>query len=203
MTTLLIATHNPAKFQELKLGLKTLTHQGIKILSLNDLKIKNCPKETGGTFEENAILKAKFYANLTHLPTIADDGGLIIPALNNEPGVISRRWLGYEAGDEELIEYTLKRLKNYLIERREAYLQVCLCFYNPETKTIFYEQNKIKGHIALHPSPKRIKGYPFRALFIVDKFNKYYDELTDEEHEEINHRLKTIRTLLRKVTTLY
>src|SRR3989344_5109954 len=96
MKTLLIATHNTAKLKELKLGLRDLEKQGVKIITLNDLKISKNPEETGKTFRENAILKAKFYADLTNLPTIADDGGIIIPLLNNEPGVKSRRWLGYE-----------------------------------------------------------------------------------------------------------
>lgn len=196
LKALLLATHNQAKLEELKIGIKPLIKKGVKIVALSDLNIKKNPKETGKNFEENAKLKAKFYGDLTGYPTIADDGGLIIPFLNNEPGVKSRRWLGYEANDEELIIYTLQRLKGLPKEKRTAYLQVCLCFYNPKTKKAIYEQEKIKGYIAQKPSGKATNGYPFRALFIFDKYNKYYDELTKEEHLQINHRLKALRGLV-------
>ncbi len=197
--TLLLATHNQAKLEELKIGIKPLIKKGVKIVTLSDLNIKQNPKETGKNFEENAKLKAKFYGDLTGYPTIADDGGLIIHYLNNEPGVKSKRWLGYEASDEELIAHTLKRLKGLSKQKRLAYLQTCLCFYNPSTRIYLCRQEKIKGYIAQKPSGKATDGYPFRALFIVDKYNKYYDELTEEEHLQINHRLKALRRLIDKL----
>lgn len=202
MKKILIATTNKAKLEELKLGLKELEKEGIKILTLNDVRVGKKPKETGATFCENAQIKAKFYGDLTRLPTIADDGGLLIPALNSEPGVKSRRWLGYEASDEELINYTLKRLKNFNRKKRLAFLQTCVCFYLPKTNQkdiIICQEEKIRGFIAQKPSGKVTDGYPFRALFIVDKFNKYYDELTPAEHEEVNHRYKALKKLLKKV----
>jgi len=193
---LLIATHNQAKLKELQLGLRPLEKQGIKFVSLNDLKITSQPEETGKTFCENSLIKAKYYGDLTSLPTIADDGGLIIPYLNNEPGIKSRRWPGVEASDEKLINFTLGHLRGVLGVKRTAYLQTCITFFNPNTKQIFQQTEKIKGHIAEKPSGKATNGYPFRALFIVDKFNKYYDELSKKEHEIINHRLKAIGKLI-------
>lgn len=218
MKKLLLATHNQAKLEELKLGVKELVKKGVKALTLNDLKITQNTQESGKTFCENAQIKAKFYGDLTGLPTIADDGGLIIPHLNNEPGVKSRRWLGYEATDEELIAYTFQRLQGVQKNKRKAFLQTCLCFYFPSivipTKAGIYidsrfcgndngiiicQQEKIKGYIAEKPSGRPTFGYPFRALFIVDKFNKYYDELTEEEHLKINHRLKALKRLIKKI----
>ncbi|MCX7955685.1 MAG: hypothetical protein N2593_01070 [Patescibacteria group bacterium] len=216
---ILIATHNPAKLEEIKLGLEELEKYKIQLISLNDVRVENSPEETGKTFKENALLKAKFYSNLTQLPTISDDGGLIIPYLDNEPGVKSRRWLGYDASDEELISYTLKRLKNTTKKQRTAYLQTCLCFYLPKKTSskilsltrshqkqnkknkdfLILQEEKIKGYIAFSSSKKRIKGYPFRALFIVEKYNKYYDELTDEEHQKINHRLTALKKIVKKI----
>lgn len=212
----LIATHNQAKLAELKFGLKDLEKQGVKIVSLKDLQIKANPQETGKTFQENSEIKARYYGNLTGLPTVADDGGLIIPYLNNEPGVKSRRWLGYEASDEELIQHTIVHLKGVQKDDRTAYLQTCICFYLPASThprivqaqnshpasaggIILCEQEKIKGHIAEKPSPRRIDGYPYRALFIVERFNKYYDELTEDEHQQINHRLKALRRLVKRI----
>ena len=196
---ILIATHNPAKLKELQKGLLTLKNKGYKIVSLEELSVKTEPEETGKTFQDNSLFKAKFYGNLTGCPTIADDGGLIIPSLNNEPGVKSRRWKGYDAADEELIQYTLEKLRPYQGNNRSAYLQTCITFYDPKDQTAFSETEKIDGYIADVASNKRIAGYPFRALFIVKKFNKYYDDLTEEEDEEINHRLKAVKRLAKKM----
>ena len=196
---LLLATHNQAKFNELKTGCQILDKQGIKLISLANLKIDQEPVESGKTFKENAKIKAEYYGNLTGLPTIGDDGGLVIPALNNEPGVKSRRWLGYKASDEELINHTLLHLRGANRSDRTAYLQICLCFYQPKTRITLFSEGKIKGYVAGKPSNKRLKGYPFRSLFIVEKFNKYYDELTKKEHQIINHRLKALRRLLKNM----
>ena len=202
MKKLLIATENPGKFGEIVKGFQPLINKGLKVFSLKELKIKNRVKETGKTFKENSFLKAKFYSNLTNLPTIADDGGLIIPYLNNGPGVLSRRWPGYTADDDELIDYCLLHLRGVNGADRTAYLVVNLCFFDPKTKKRFHQEEKIKGYIAQKPSVKRIKGYPYRALFIVDKYNKYYDELTSKEHERINHRLKAVAELTKKIKDL-
>jgi len=196
---ILIATHNSGKLKELQKGLLILKSLGHEIVSLKDLSIHTEPEETGSNFQENSLLKAKYYARLSQLPTIADDGGLGIHVLNGEPGVKSRRWKGYDAADEELIQYTLIKLKNYHGNDRSAYLQTCITFYEPKTKTTFSETEEIDGYIADIPSKKRIEGYPFRALFIVKKFNKYYDDLTENEHEEINHRLKAVKRLAKKI----
>ncbi len=210
---LLIATHNKAKLKELKFGLQDLEKIGVRIVSLNELGVNIKPHETGKTFQENAEIKARFYGDLTKLPTISDDGGLIISYLNNEPGVKSRRWLGRESTDEELINYALFHLRGVTHDDRTAYLETCVCFYFIDSRfrgndigdggddkpIMICEQEKIKGHVAEKPSPRRIEGYPFRALFIVDKFNKYYDELTDEEHQQVNHRLKALKRLVKRV----
>jgi len=199
MKKILIATTNPGKIKEIIDGLKSLEKFGIGFVRLNDVGVEEKVEEIGKTFCENAKIKAVFYGEKTNLPTIADDGGLIIPYLNNEPGVKSRRWLGYEASDEELIQYTLKQLNNQPKENRIAFLQTCVCFYHPQTKKIFFQEENIKGWIAKNPSSRRIKGYPFRSLFIVEKFNKYYDELTAEEHRQANHRLRAIEKLVPKI----
>ncbi|MBI5127632.1 hypothetical protein HZA76_04220 [Candidatus Roizmanbacteria bacterium] len=206
MKKLLIATHNPAKLEELRSGLKELENKDIKLITLNDVGVEEDPEETGTTFRENSELKAKFYGKLTGLPTIADDGGLIIPYLNNGPGVKSKRWPGYEAGDQELIDYTLFNLRGCTGTKRNAFLETCVTFFMPGDssqgdQTIF-EQEKIKGHISEKPTGRPTNGYPFRALFIVDEFNKYYDELTLNEHDKINHRFKALKKLTKRIKDL-
>lgn len=199
MKQILLATTNKAKIEELRLGTKELEKNGYEIITLADLNIKIEPEETGKTFKENAQLKAQFYGDLTHIPAIADDGGLMIDILDGEPGVKSKRWLGRDATDEELIVHTLNELKNVPIDKRSASLQTCLCFYNPQTKKLLFEEEKIKGHIATEPSGRPTHGYPFRALFVVEQFGKYYDELTDEEHIQVNHRLHALERLTKEI----
>jgi XTP/dITP diphosphohydrolase len=193
---ILIGSHNEGKINEIKNFLERLK-QELEILSLKDFYIDESPEETGNTSLENAVLKANFYFEKTNIPTIADDGGLLIPYLNNEPGVKSRLWLGYEVSDEELINYTLERMKEAKDKERVAFLETCVCYYDGEN--LIWEQEKIKGYIAEKPSKNGIRGYPFRSLFIVEKFNKYYDELTEEEHLMINHRVKALKRLIDKI----
>jgi len=199
MKKILIATHNKAKLGEIMLGVTLLINKGWKIYSLNDLHILKDPEETGKTFEENAELKAKYYSQISKMPTIADDGGLMIDHLQGEPGVKSKRWMGYETTDENLIQYTLQQLINVKKNNRTAYLQTCLCYFDPLSGKIIKESERIKGYIAEKQSRKPTYGYPFRALFVVDTFNKYYDELTDKEHQKINHRIKALTRLINKI----
>lgn len=201
MKKILIATHNQAKLIELKMGFSKLENIGIKILTLTDVGIDKDPEETGKTFQENAELKARYYAGLTNLPTIADDGGIMIPYLNNEPGIKSKRWMGREATDEELIAFTLSRLHGSTGLKRTAYIKTCLAFFTPGGQ-IFFEEEQIKGHIAEKSSNRSTDGYPYRALFMVEKYNKYYDELTEKEHQEVNHRLIALKRLTKKIEDL-
>ena len=203
MKKLLIASANPGKIAEIKIGLQELEKQGVEVFTLSDVKVGDKePVETGKTFKENALLKAKFYANLAHMPVLSDDGGLKIPYLKNAPGVKSRRWLGYEATDEELIKFTLSNLRGCTGSKRTAYLETCLCFYDPQTKKTVYQTGKILGHISSVPTEKRVAGFPYRALFIVDRYNKYYDELTEDEHREVNHRLIALKRLTKRIKDL-
>jgi XTP/dITP diphosphohydrolase len=199
---ILIATTNIAKREELLAGISHL-RKHTEIVSLLDFDIKIEPEETGLTFLENSKIKATFYAEQTGLPTIADDGGLKIDILNGEPGVKSKRWKGYECTDQELIEYALERLKEVPVEKRTAKLETCLFYYDPDHNIELHEIENIDGYIALAPSPRPTNGYPYRALFKVAEFDKYYDELTTEEHEKVNHRLKALHRLEKRILSSY
>jgi XTP/dITP diphosphohydrolase len=202
MKRLLVATHNPAKIDELKFGLKQLENRGIEVVTLNDVRVEEEPEETGATFKDNALLKARFYSKKTGLPTLSDDGGLVIPHLNNEPGVKSSRWLGRKATDHELIVYTLKRLQGVPHKERGAYLELYLCYYDPVTKNSLFENERIYGHMETKPFDKYKKGFPYRALLVVDRFNKYYDDLSEDEHQIINHRLIALKRLTKRISDL-
>src|SRR3989344_1621623 len=105
---ILLATRNPAKIKDYQ---RILEEESLSIATLESLGIKNEFEEEANTFEENARAKALFYHQLAQLPTLADDGGFEIDYLNGGPGVNSRRWLGKEASDEEIIEHLKQVIK--------------------------------------------------------------------------------------------
>lgn len=195
MSDLLIATTNPAKLTELSNTIQAhLPH--ISILTLHDKKHLPEPIEDGKTFEENAKIKAQFYGNQTKLPTVADDGGIEIVALDGAPGVRSRRWPGYTASDKELIDFTLEKMKHIPKEKRQARLTTCVCFYDITQNVYHCQQASLEGYISTKPYSHYTQGYPYRALFIVKQYNIWYDELSSDQHNAINHRIKAVHKLI-------
>lgn len=193
---ILIATKNPAKAKEIDKYLG----DGFELVSLADFPDAPNIEETGKTFLENAILKARAYFEWAGLPSVADDAGLGIDALNGEPGVMSRRWPGYEATDQELIDLALLKLKNVPKEKRTAHLRTVGVFYDGEN--ILHVEGSIDGYIVEKQTVPCEKGYPFRSIFWIPKFNKLYQDLTHEEHDQINHRRLVYSELGRKILAL-
>ncbi|KKQ79394.1 MAG: Non-canonical purine NTP pyrophosphatase [Parcubacteria group bacterium GW2011_GWC2_38_7] len=188
---LVIATHNQGKAQEIK---KFLALWDVEALSLDDLNITDDVEETGTTFQENALIKAKFFCKLTKLPTLADDAGLEIDALNGEPGVKSRRWNGTRMTDQELIDYTFEKLKNVPVEKRSCRLVsvIALCVPGQEPK---FGRGTIEGSITVKQELPIQEGYPFRSIFYVPKYKKMLGALSPAEHAESNHRLDALKQL--------
>ncbi len=203
MIRLLIGTGNVGKYKEIYRAIQTTLPHTFHLCSLTDLKITDEPDETGKTFEENSRIKANFYTALSGLPTIADDGGLEIDALNGEPGIHSRRWPGYKATDEELMAYALKQMKGIPLEKRRAKLTTCISFSDRKNSIFLQESKSIDGYISEKPSHHREEGYPYKSLFIVTKYNKYYGDLSIAEHEAINHRRHALTQLLTRVLKHY
>ena len=179
---ILIATKNPAKAKEIY---KYLGDNFEKVF-LSDFPNAPDIEETGKTFLENALLKAKAYFEWSGIPSIADDAGIEIDFLNGEPGVKSRRWLGYEMSDQEMIDTALKKLNGVSKEKRTAHLRTVGVYY--DGINILNVEGGIDGYIVEKQIVPCKKGYPFRSIFWVPKFNKLYQDLTHEEHEQINHR---------------
>ncbi|MBT4122278.1 non-canonical purine NTP pyrophosphatase [bacterium] len=188
---ILIASHNPAKVDDYGNSLK---NEGIEVTSLKELKIEDKFEENKDTFEENAIDKAKYYYNLTKMPTLSEDGGIEIEALNGEPGVLSRRWLGYEASDEEIVE-CLKSKLPLLKDNNNARFVAVLAFVNEDSIKTF--ENSIAGYISSDLNSNYPEGFPYRALFKLKKYNKHFMDLTEEEYNNVNHRQKNINDILK------
>lgn len=194
---ILIATKNPGKAREIKKFLGESASWRIELVSLTDLSNAPDIEETGKTFEENATLKARAYFEWLGIPSVADDAGLEIDFLNGEPGVKSRRWLGYEMKDQEMIDTALEKLKGVPTERRTAHLRTVGAYF--DGKNILTETAAIDGYITERQTAECEPGYPFRAIFVVSKFGKLYQELTNKEHEEVNHRKELYSKLAVKI----
>lgn len=190
---LLIATTNPGKLAEIR---RFLADIPVELVSLKDVGITDSVEETGKTFEENAILKAKYYSKKSGLPTIADDGGFEIDALGGEPGVKSHRWIhkDREDTDEELIAFTFEKMKG--IQKRGAQLRAVLAFVTPAGE-VHTATDVTRGIVPEKPSAERTPGFPYRSILFIPEIHKYYnqDVLTPQETETYNHRKKALDEL--------
>ena len=168
--TILFATKNPGKYTEFVAAFHKSSPQ-TPIISLADLdyQIPDCI-ETGTTFEQNALLKARhtrhhLHENDKNLIIIADDSGMEIEALNGEPGVFTRRWNGHEMSDQEIVDYCLKKLENKADRRAQYTTCLVVNFPDGREKVIFGENS---GVILTESREKsRLKGMPFRELFFL------------------------------------
>lgn len=195
MKKLLIATSNPGKLHEFQLFLK---HLPLEVISLKDAGITKQPDETGKTFEENAILKATYYHDVSGLPTLADDGGFEIDALGGAPGVKSHRWVygDRDSTDEQLIHYTMEQLKDVPLEKRTAALSLVLALLLPDGMHL--SKGKVKGFVPMKPSVSRREGFPYRSLLYIPEMGKFYDDsiMTPMEADAYNHRKRAVADLL-------
>lgn len=195
MKKLLLGTTNPAKIAEFKDFLSDLD---LVLLTPSDLEIDEIPHETGATFEENALLKARFYKDRSGLPTLADDGGFEIDALGGKPSVYSRRWIDptRDATDEELIQYTIDKMKGVPYEKRGAQLKLVLAIVHPDGEQATVS-DFIRGVVADKPLKVKPDGFPYRALLYLPELGKYYHQnlLTEEESKKYNHRKRAVNKL--------
>lgn len=193
MQKLLIATTNKGKIKEIS---KLLQYLPVQLVSLKDVGINQDVEETGTTYEENSLLKAKTYAQLSGLPAISDDGGLEISALGGEPGVQSRYWAGSEGRDEDIIEKMKTVAKELPDDNRHATFRTVITLALP-TGEYWQVEGKVDGMIAKKPLLKILQGYPYRSFFYFPEIQKYYheSELTKEEEKAYNHRYKAIEKI--------
>lgn len=184
---ILIGTGNPSKLAAYK---KLLSDLKLQVVSSKDLNIPE-PEETASNFEEEAVKKAKYYFEKSGIPTIVDDGGFEIEALNGEPGIRSRRWIGREMSDEEIIAEVMKRMDGQT--NRRAKHVVFLALATPFG--VFTAHGEIAGVIADKPAVKRQEKFPYRSVLFLPNYGKYWVELTGEEEEILNHRKAAIEKL--------
>ncbi|MBI4089653.1 MAG: non-canonical purine NTP pyrophosphatase [Candidatus Levybacteria bacterium] len=203
MKKLLVATTNQGKLKEISQFLSDLP---LEIISLFDVGIADDLEETGKTYRQNSQAKALFYAKISKLPAIADDGGIEIDVLNGKPGIKSRRWFGKNLTDEKIIKHMGEVSKKLPEDNRKAFFKTVISLALPNGK-VWSVSGEIQGIIAKKPYLKLLKGYPYRSFFYLPKLKKYYHEnqLTNEEERLYNHRYKAIEKLkqiIRKVLSI-
>lgn len=193
---LLLGTANPAKLDDYK---KFLVRSDLELVSLKDINFLEEPLEIGQTFEENALQKARFYAERTEYPALSDDGGFEVDALEGMPGVESNRWLGPDATDEDKINKILLLLQGLPEKERVARLKFVVVVYFPAERDYVQAEGLIEGFIPEMPSSSRVKGFPYRSLLFLPQLNKYFVDLDETEHLQLNYRNTASRQLLMKI----
>jgi len=182
MNKILIGTGNPAKINTYKQLLKEFK---LEVVSAKDLNIP-APEEKGKDFEEEAINKAKYYFEKSGLPSLVDDGGMEIEALNGEPGLKSKRWIGREMTDEEIIAEVMKRMKDVPEGKRGCKFNVTLGLATPFG--VMTAHADIVGVVPEKPSEKIVAGYPYDPVIYLPNYGKTVSELSDGDYEIMNVR---------------
>ena len=184
-----MATNNLKKRDEMERILKEL---GIEVLTAKQAGADlGDVEETGTTFEENAYIKAKAALDLTGKASIADDSGLMVDALNGEPGVYSARYGGPGATDEEKVQKLLKNIENVPEEKRTARFVSAICCLFPNGKELMV-RGEGPGKIAYAPAGEG--GFGYDPVFVVEG-GKTFAELTAEEKDAVSHRGAALRKL--------
>ena len=188
---LVLGTRNRGKIAEFE---DLFRETGIEIRSLNDFGPIPPVVEDGETFEDNAVLKARFTARVLGLPAIADDSGLTVKALGGEPGVFSARYAGEGATDRENNLKLLSRMKG--IEDREAAFICILAIAVPRGPALIYE-GICEGLISKELTTGQ--GFGYDPLFYYLPLKKTFAQMTQAEKNRVSHRGKAMEELRREI----
>jgi XTP/dITP diphosphohydrolase len=188
---LLIATHNPGKLAEYRELLRDLP---VELTSLPEQGVQFEPEETGPTFEANATLKAAAFAELSGLPTLADDSGLEIDALGGAPGVHSARYGGTGRGqDAQRIQRVLGQLADVPWPRRTARFRCVVALAAPG-RPVQAAHGLVEGIIAREPQGEH--GFGYDPIFFLPSYNCTMAQLPTRTKNRISHRAVAIRAAL-------
>lgn len=184
---LLLATFNDGKLRELRGILSGIPYE---LVSLAELGITSEVEETGSTFAENAALKAREYARLSGLLTLADDSGLEVDALGRAPGVKSARYAGPGASDEDRYALLLRNLQGVPEEKRTARFRCVVAIATPEGEVRLAE-GTVEGMIA--EQPRGSHGFGYDPVFYIPELGVTMAELPPEKKNDISHRARAVR----------
>lgn len=181
-----LATRNAGKAAEIR---EILSSTGLELLTLDDFPEIALPPETGDTFMENAVAKARFVADKTGLPALADDSGLEVDFLMGRPGVLSARYSGPEATDEKNVEKLLHELKGAPEHKRQACF-VCVMAFASQGGEVRTFEGRLDGFIAQAPSGE--KGFGYDPVFFAPTLDKTLAEVPMAEKNKISHRKQAL-----------
>ena len=188
-----LATHNPGKLREMGEILRDL---GVEVVSSAALGIPVDVEETGTTFLENALLKAKAICRAANLPAIADDSGLCVDALNGAPGVYSARYGGEGLDDRGRCMLLLNSMRGATTRAAHFSCAVACVFPNGDTLTA---EGRCDGSIAY--APLGDGGFGYDPVFLLPGTGKTFGQLSQEEKSAVSHRGKALKEFAGKLET--
>ena len=198
--TVVLATRNAAKLRELARILGAEDHgEQIRLAGIDEFPGAPDVPETGATFEENALLKARAIADYTGLPAVADDSGLCVDALNGMPGVLSARWAGGHGDDQANLELVLAQVADVPDTRLGAQF-VCaaaLVVPGPASRE-WVVTGQVEGRLIR--APRGSGGFGYDPIFLPDGFGQTTAEMTAEAKDAISHRGRAFRALTPFIT---
>jgi XTP/dITP diphosphohydrolase len=190
---LVLATRNAGKLRELA---RILHQPAANLAGLDDFPGAPDVPETGATFEENALLKARAIARYTRLPAVADDSGLCVDALNGMPGVLSARWAGGHGDDQANLDLVLAQVADVPDARRGAQFVCAAALVTPPGEAA--HEVVVTGTLAgrLTRAPRGRGGFGYDPIFLPDGFDLTTAEMTPEAKDAISHRGRAFRALV-------
>lgn len=188
-----LATHNPGKLAEMKAILSGL---GVEVVSPAEAGVEVDVEETGTTFAENAMLKAKAVCAAAGLPAIADDSGLCVNALNGGPGIYSARYGGEGLDDRGRCRLLLQNLRGQTTRAAHFTCAVACAFPNGDTLTA---EGRCDGAIAFAPLGEG--GFGYDPVFLIPEKGKTFGQIGPEEKSKISHRAKALAAFSEKLGT--
>lgn len=184
MIKFVLASRNPGKLKEMN---EILSHLGIQVCSEEEAGVDVEVEETGTTFEENSLLKARAVMEASGLPAIADDSGLCVDALNGAPGVYSARYGGEGLDDTGRCRLLLENMKGQMPRTAKFVSVITCCFPSGDVLTA---RGECPGTIAFAPQGEG--GFGYDPVFFVPPLKKTFAQLTAEEKNAISHRGKAL-----------
>jgi XTP/dITP diphosphohydrolase len=184
---LVIATHNPGKLREIAVLLQPY---GVGVVGAGDLALPE-PEETGTTFEANAELKALASARLSGLPALADDSGIVVPALDGAPGIYSARWAGPDRDFARAMALIEERLAG-ASDRRASFVAVLALAWPDRHVESF--RGEVRGSLAW--PPRGTRGFGYDPMFVAEGESATFGEMDPAEKYAISHRADAFRKLV-------
>lgn len=192
MKKLLLATRNKGKIEEFRRILEEIAPGEIELVGLDQFSDLPDVEETGSTFEENALLKARQMSAATGLPAIADDSGLCVDALGGDPGIFSARWSGVHGDDEANLLKVLDQMKDVQGDDRSAYF-ICVAALALVDGRSHCEEGRFLGRLLDHPVGEN--GFGYDPIFSPHGYTISSAQMSAEEKDAISHRGKALRAI--------